>query len=908
MILEGNERGFGRELARHLLNPIDNDHVTVHAIEGFIASDLAGALTESAAIAQGTQCQKYLFSLSLNPPPGAKVAVEEFEAAIAQIEAKLGLAGQPRAIVFHEKNGRRHAHCVWSRIDSSRMRAINMAHSKRKLMDISIALYREHGWSIPAGFLDHMQRDPLNYSRAEAGQAKRTGHDPKAVKALFKKCWEQSDSRAGFAAALWAGGYCLAQGDRRGFVAVDAAGKVWSLSRWCDVRPKDLRARLGEPDDLPTVEEAAALFEGLPEPEPKSRIAPPSSYFEERRQRLVEEQRKERDALIAAQERRAVAETLARTARLPRGLRAVWARLNGSYERLLGDLAREAAACAVRDRNERQALIDRHLAARQVLERQRHAPELSLALDEIFREAVRADARQRLVLPKDDAPFTRSQLTRQPDLILAHLSAKKASFRDLDIKRALAAFIDDPLLLRPAIDKALASPELVRLENGDFTTRDFHDAERQLMSHATAMAAQGGFVVGTDFIERSIDEQDRNLQDRFGGSLSDEQRAAVRHVLGDRQFSCVVGLAGSGKSTMLETARLAWEWQGIRVHGAALSGKAADGLKAASGIESRTLASLEMSWRNGYEPIARGDVLIVDEAGMVGTRQLMRVAEKLRKIGAKLVLVGDPGQLQPIEAGMPFRDLIERHGAARLQEIHRQKEAWQRAASRDLAEGRVAEAVKAYDADGAVHRSARHETAVTALLEDYLKDREAGAPSSTQLAFAHRRKDVFALNQAIRRALRSSAGADDEMIFMTDTGPRAFGVGDRIVFTRNDRELGVKNGMLGTVETVVSGNIAVRIDGNGSVSQRVTFDPRYYRHFDHGYAVTIHKSQGATVDRSYVLASRSMDEPLAYVAMTRHRDGMRLYVSACDQPDWAEPGEARQQRRRQERVRTLDQS
>ena len=125
MILEGNERGFGGELARHLLNTRDNDHVSVHAVEGFIATDLTGAFAESEAIAQGTQCRKYLFSLSLNPPPGAKVTVKDFENAIARIEAKLGLAGQPRAIVFHEKHGRRHAHCVWSRIDSGRMRAIN---------------------------------------------------------------------------------------------------------------------------------------------------------------------------------------------------------------------------------------------------------------------------------------------------------------------------------------------------------------------------------------------------------------------------------------------------------------------------------------------------------------------------------------------------------------------------------------------------------------------------------------------------------------------------------------------------------------------------------------------------------------------------------------------------------------
>ncbi|KAA3516984.1 AAA family ATPase [Agrobacterium vitis] len=885
MILEGNERGFGAELARHLLNTRDNDHVTVHAVEGFIADDLAGAFAESEAIAQGTQCRKYLFSVSLNPPPGAKVTVEEFEDAIGRIEAKLGLAGQPRAIIFHEKHGRRHAHCVWSRIDPAHMRAINMAHSKRKLMDISITLYRDHGWSMPEGFLDHARRDPLNYSRAEAGQAKRAAHDPAAIKALFKKCWEQSDSRAGFAAALWTEGYCLAHGDQRGFVAVDADGKIWSLSRWCGVKPKDLRARLGEPNDLPSVEDAVKLFEGLPLADPKTKVIPTSREFAESLQRLVESQRQERDALIAAQERRLVAETLARKARMPRGLRAAWARLNGSYERLLGELAREAAACATRDRAERQELIDRHLADRRLLESRKNALDLSKALDEIFLEAVRPDRRQRLLLPNDAAPFTRAQLAEKPDLILMHLSHKKASFRDLDIKRALTEFIDDPLLLRSAIDTALVSPELVRLENGDFTTRDYRDTGQKLETDAKAMAASGGFAVGAHHIEQSMQEQDKRLQDRFGALLSDEQRTALRQILGDDKFSCVVGLAGSGKSVMLETAHNAWTRQGIRVHGAALSGKAAEGLRNASGIESRTLASLETSWKNGYEPIAKGDVLVIDEAGMVGTRQMMRITTKLRKVGAKLVLIGDPGQLQPIEAGAPFRDLIESHGAARLEQIHRQKEAWQRHASRDLAEGRIQEALKAYDADACVHRSAGQEAALTALLEDYIKDREMGGPSSTQLAFAHRRKDVFALNQAIRRALRLSADMERDTIFATETGPRAFAPGDRIVFTRNDKELDVKNGMLGTVETADANHIAVRLDGD--TTRRVTIDPDRYRHFDHGYAVTIHKSQGATVDHSYVLASRSMDEPLTYVAMTRHRDTLRLYLNQEDQPDWS---------------------
>jgi len=907
MILEGNDRGHGAELARHLLNPRDNDHVTVHAIEGFIANDLAGAFAESEAISQGTQCRKYLFSLSLNPPPGAKVTVEEFEEAIARIEAKLGLTGQPRAIVFHEKKGRRHAHCVWSRIDASRMRAINMAHSKRKLMDVSIALYRDHGWSMPEGFLDHARRHPLNYSGVEAGQAKRTGHDPKTVKALLQKCWVQSDSRAAFASALWAEGYCLARGDRRGFVAVDAEGKIWSLSRWCGVKPKDLEARLGDPSLLPSTTEALELFETVPSGRPEATVALADSVTDEDRNRLVESQRRERDALVAAQEQRAAAENKDRQRRLPRGLRAAWARLNGRYDRLIEELAREAAVCAARDRDERQALIERHLAARQALERQRIAPDLSKALDEIFIAAVQPDGQQRLRLPKEAVSFTPAMLAERPSLILGHLSHKKASFSDTDVKRALAAFINDPLVLRSAIDKALAAPELVRLADGNLTTRDYQNTERKLEADAQAMASSNGFAVDAGHVERAAAEQDARMQARFGGHLSSEQREALRYILGDSQLACVVGLAGSGKSTMFETARNGWTRQGVRVHGAALSGKAADGLQSASGIESRTLASLEISWENGYEPIAKGDILVVDEAGMIGTWQMMRITAKLRQIGAKLVLIGDPGQLQPIEAGTPFRQLTEQHGAARLNEIHRQKQAWQRHASRDLAEGRIMDALKAYDADGSVHRSTEQETALVALLEDYLADREAHGPRSTQLAFAHRRKDVFALNQAIRNALRLSGDAPPEAVFATETGPRSFAAGDRIVFTANDKEIGVKNGMLGTVETIDADHVSVRMDSDGGTERCVSFDPNRYRSFDHGYAVTIHKSQGATVDRAYVLASRTMDAPLTYVAMTRHREELRLFLNEEDKPVWVEP-EGRSLQSRSKRVRTFERS
>ncbi|WP_420410575.1 relaxase/mobilization nuclease domain-containing protein [Hoeflea sp.] len=231
MILKASQRGGGAQLARHLLNESDNDHVQVHELRGFVASDLHGAFKEAHAISRGTRCKQFLFSLSLSPPETAKVPIEAFEKAIAIIEAKVGLSGQPRAIVFHEKEGRRHAHCVWSRIDASAMKAINLPHFKLKLQDISRQLYMEHDWKMPQGLVSRNQCNPLNFTLAEWQQAKRARKDPRAIKQTIQDCWAVSDSLKGFAGALNERGFYLAKGDRRGFVALDWHGEVYSIAR-----------------------------------------------------------------------------------------------------------------------------------------------------------------------------------------------------------------------------------------------------------------------------------------------------------------------------------------------------------------------------------------------------------------------------------------------------------------------------------------------------------------------------------------------------------------------------------------------------------------------------------------------------------------------------------------------------
>lgn len=667
MILEGNARAHGAELAFHLMNLRDNDHVFVHTIEGFVADDLHGAFAEVEAIAQATQCQKYLYSLSLNPPPGAIVPEAVFEDVAARAAKTLGLSGQPYALVFHEKLGRLHAHVVWSRIDTGTMKAINLPHYKRKLMALSCALYLEHGREMPAGFKDPEARDPNRFDRKEAGQAKRAKRDPAALKAMFQGCWACSDSAAGFSAALLEQGFVLARGDRRGLVAVDQSGKVWSLPRWCGVKPRALRRRVPDDLDLPDVADATRMAQGLEPIKGPERKTERSAALEA----LVERQRTERADLLDAQKQAEAARLTSR----PSGLRIAFLKMTGQFARFVARREREHAQADAAAQATREAMIARHFTERRHLERQQN-------LTPGFTQAARTDPNQTLHAKEDYSGLSAEALRADPSLILDVLSKTEATFTRSDVLRSLSRWFSTPSDLQGIADQALGSDKAVRLSSDGtprYTTHDYQRAETQLHAATQALHQSKGVGISPANVSAALSAKNREMVAAFGGSLSAEQSKAIRSVLDERQLAQVVGLAGAGKSTMLSAARDAWQRQGIVVHGAALAGKAADGLQDAAGIPSRTLASLELSWENGHAPINKGDVLVIDEAGMVGTRQLARVSTKCREIGAKLVLVGDPEQLQPIEAGTPFRDLVARHGAA-----HRDPPAKGRLATRGL--------------------------------------------------------------------------------------------------------------------------------------------------------------------------------------------------------------------------------
>ncbi len=376
MILKGSVRGSARELASHLLNVSDNEHAEVYELRGFSSDDLTDAFIEAECVAKGTRCSKHLFSLSLNPPSDVSVSIQEFEDAVERIEAELALEDCPRAIVFHEKDGRRHCHAVWSRIDSREMKAVPMPFFKNRLMDISRDLYLEHDWNIPSGILDRSAKNPLNFNLAEWQQAQRTKQDPRLRKAVLRECWQGSDSKASFESALQSYGYLLAKGDRRGFVAVDIQGEVFSLSRDTGVKTKELTGKLGNPSTLPSVDETKALvnarwtekLQNLSE-DLEAKQNRQRKPIKDKLHQLKKRQQQERQTLKAAQQSRWDKENEQRANRLPNGLGGIWSRLTGKYGKIRRQNEYEAWEALKRDEAERDGQISKHLEERQALQR-----------------------------------------------------------------------------------------------------------------------------------------------------------------------------------------------------------------------------------------------------------------------------------------------------------------------------------------------------------------------------------------------------------------------------------------------------------------------------------------------------------------------------------------------------------
>ena len=375
MIIKASQRGGGKQLALHLLRTDENEHVEVHEMRGFMSNDLVAAMKETYAISKGTKCKQFLFSASFNPPEQERVDIETFENAIERVEEKNNLKGQPRVIVFHEKEGRRHAHAVWSRIDADTMTARNLSHYKFKCRDLSREIYLEQGWKMPRGLMNSSARDPRNFNLAEWQQAKRQGLHTRDLKDMMAECWAVSDSKAAFQHALSERGMILAKGDRRGHVAVTHDGAVLSIARYAGKRTKEIKDRLGDPETLPNVDEAKIKMAGQMSQAVKRHIQESKAQHKEamapierRRQVIIEHHRAERAMMHEKQRARWDQESRLRAARYRTGLSGLMQRISGERAQIQNKNISEAVNALKRDQDQRQILIDAQLAERQKLQ------------------------------------------------------------------------------------------------------------------------------------------------------------------------------------------------------------------------------------------------------------------------------------------------------------------------------------------------------------------------------------------------------------------------------------------------------------------------------------------------------------------------------------------------------------
>jgi Ti-type conjugative transfer relaxase TraA len=489
-------------------------------------------------------------------------------------------------------------------------------------------------------------------------------------------------------------------------------------------------------------------------------------------------------------------------------------------------------------------------------------------------EGIEAD---RAEMHRDIARGNGERIIADPSVALDAITQQQSTFTRRDIARFAHQHSEGIDQFNEVMGAMRNAPDLVELgKDGQgqdrFTTRQMIEAEQRLHRAAGLMAERERHEINDRHRQAALAHAEG-----CGLVLSSEQADALAHVTDGRDLSIVVGYAGTGKSAMLGVARGAWEAAGYEVRGVALSGIAAENLESGSGIASRTIASMEHGWGQGRDLLTARDFLVIDEAGMVGTRQLERVLSHAAEVGAKVVLVGDIRQLQSIEAGAAFRSIHERHGGVEIGEVRRQREDWQRDATRGLATGRTGEAIHAYDAHGMVHVTQTREQARDDLIDGWDRDRQA-APDRSRIILTHTNDEVRALNEAARERMRTAGDLGEDVRLTVERGARSFASGDRVMFLQNERGLGVRNGTHGTIEQVSAQSMSVRTDDGRNIS----FDLKDYNKIDHGYAATIHKAQGMTVDRAHVLATPGMDAHGSYVALSRHRDGVDLHYGRDD--------------------------
>jgi Ti-type conjugative transfer relaxase TraA len=475
------------------------------------------------------------------------------------------------------------------------------------------------------------------------------------------------------------------------------------------------------------------------------------------------------------------------------------------------------------------------------------------------------------------------EAARDPVQVLAALTRNNATFTARDLERFLIKQLgqegkDASAEVADIRASVLGHGDVLTLhdrQTGEvverFTTRQVREEERGALRAAAALAFRRTGAVS----ERCAREAEA------ARTLRPDQAEAFRHATGAGHIKLIEGRAGTGKSYTLAAIRDAHARDGKRVVGLAPTNAVAQDLAADGFADAGTVHSALFRLKNGRTAWDRDTVVVVDEAAMLDTRVTGELLTAVRQAGAKIILAGDDRQLASIERGGLFSELRQRHGAAEITEVTRQKVEWQRQAARDLAEGRFAEAVGAFDKAGAITWTNNQEAARSALVAAWKRDGEV-QPAASRFVFAYTNRDVDTLNAELRQVRRERGeltGAD--VAFDTKHGRASFAVGDRVQFTDTDKRLHIYNGNVATITGIDrgSGEITARLDAAGKDGRVVTWSPAAFEGFRHGYAGTIYKGQGKTLDRTYLYHTEHWRSAASYVALTRQRESAQIFVA-----------------------------
>ncbi|MGE8131716.1 AAA family ATPase [Methylobacterium sp. NPDC080182] len=465
---------------------------------------------------------------------------------------------------------------------------------------------------------------------------------------------------------------------------------------------------------------------------------------------------------------------------------------------------------------------------------------------------------------------------RDPTQVLEALTRTAATFTARELDRYLAKHLPDAAERATVRDRVLGSGAVLALHDpetgapvGRYTTRTVRGQERAAMADGAAVAAGR---------HRALTERARAAAPG-ATMLRPDQRAAFDHAAGAGGLKLVIGRAGTGKSFTLDAVRDAHAAAGYRVIGLAPTNTVAQDLAQAGFARAGTVHAELFALKNGRTAWDRGTLVVVDEAAMLDTRVLGALLAEARLSGAKLVLAGDDRQLAAIERGGLFPELVRAHGAAEIRHVTRQRVDWQRQAAQDLADGRFEPALRGFARHEALVWTRTQDEALAALVARWTRD-SAADPNAARFVFAYTNAEVDALNAALRRARRERGELGADHRFTTKHGAGAFALGDRVQITETWKAAGLYNGHAGVIVAIAADRISLRLDAPaGRAARVVTWAPSGFDGYRLGYAGTIYKGQGRTLDHTYLLHSKFWRSASAYVALTRQRLGVAVFAA-----------------------------